>query len=67
MNTYTIWNPNFVAQYEDKPADTFEELQEVERTSQNTYSSTVRTDDIDGLVQAIQNETNASIKYEEWR
>lgn len=59
---YIIWSPDKVSQYGMK-ADTLEELQLIEFENDVSFSSVVDTNDIEGLIEAVHNETNSKLSY----
>ncbi|MDG1751929.1 MAG: hypothetical protein P8I03_09755 [Thalassotalea sp.] len=60
---YIVWNPWKVAVH-DGSADTYEELLETEKQQDCSWSSEVYTSNIEGVIQAIQNETDVDMKYQ---
>ena len=77
---YVIWNPEHIrntvnhnvlieAEKEygrSNSLDEYEFLQLVEEKSDGSWSSIVETNDIDGLIRAFMNETNADMCYEKY-
>ena len=63
VKTYQVWHPDHVAMYADSSADTYEELVAVEAHTDCSFSSFITTDDIDGIVSAVQNEFNGDLQY----
>lgn len=68
VKTYVIWNPEKISPYTHLPlTTTYGGLRECERKSGYSWSSVVCTTDIEGLINAIHNESDVCLCYKEIR
>lgn len=65
VKTYQVWSSDHANMYSESRIDCYADLVAAELAEQCSYSSFITTDDIESIVNAVQNEWNGDLLYQE--
>ncbi len=63
IKKYVIWHPEKVCSLSGTYPKSYEELKAIEEKTSYSYSSVVKTDDIEELINGVHNETDICLEY----